>query len=83
MPGLPSAGPALPRRVLLLTNCRCLCLFVCLVQPNLEWVAPVSVYVVKDGKKTHLDLSTIPVSRAWNPLKFLNIICHCDPLSDG
>ncbi|GAB4814589.1 hypothetical protein N2152v2_001635 [Parachlorella kessleri] len=29
-------------------------------EPNLEWVAPVSVYVVKDGKKTHLDLSTIP-----------------------
>ena len=35
-----------------------------MLQPNLEWVAPVSVYVVKDGKKTHLDLSTIQVSRA-------------------
>ena len=30
--------------------------------PNLEFVAPTSVYVVVGGEKTHLDLSAMPVS---------------------
>jgi hypothetical protein len=30
-------------------------------EPNLEYVAPVNVYVVVDGKKTYLNLSEMPV----------------------
>lgn len=30
--------------------------------PNLEFVAPCSTYVVVDGKRTHLNLQSIPVS---------------------
>lgn len=30
--------------------------------PNLEFVAPCSVYVVVNGERTNLDLSAIPVS---------------------
>lgn len=30
--------------------------------PNLEFVAPASVYVVVNGERTYLDLQTIPVS---------------------
>jgi hypothetical protein len=29
--------------------------------PNLEFVAPTSVYVVVNGEKTHLDLTAMPV----------------------
>ena len=30
--------------------------------PNLEFVAPCSVYVVVHGERTNIDLNTIPVS---------------------
>ncbi len=31
-------------------------------EPNLEWVAPVNVYAVVDGRRYNLDLSLVPVS---------------------
>lgn len=31
-------------------------------EPNLEFVAPTSVYVVVNGKKTYLNLKKVPVS---------------------
>ncbi len=30
-------------------------------EPNLEWVAPVNVYAVVDGKRYDIDLSRFPV----------------------
>ncbi len=33
-------------------------------QPNLEFVAPVNVYVVVDGKRIDVDLSVMPVRGA-------------------
>ena len=31
-------------------------------EPNLEWVAPVNVYAVVDGKRYDIDLTKLPVS---------------------
>ena len=33
-------------------------------EPNLEWVAPVNVYAVVDGKRYDINLSQLPVSQA-------------------
>jgi hypothetical protein len=33
-------------------------------EPNLEFVAPVNVYVVVNGERIYLDLNSVPVSQA-------------------
>jgi hypothetical protein len=32
-------------------------------EPNFDYIAPASTYVVKGGKRTNLDISTMPVRR--------------------
>ncbi len=51
-------------------------------EPNLEWVAPVSVYVVKGGKKSFIDLTSFPVSapgRQPRPARFSPLLSLSRP----
>ena len=47
-------------------------------EPNLEFVAPVNVYAVVNGKKTYLDLGRLPVGgQATGELGGVSLLCLC------